>query len=46
MVRSGESRPAVLKDYGDTILGIPWETKEDKIKMKFEVNLSQKVQKI
>ena len=46
MVRSGESRPAVLKDYGGTILGIPWETKEDKIKMKFEVNLSQKVQKI
>ena len=46
MVRSGESRLAVLKDYGGTILGIPWETKEDKIKMKFEVNLSQKVQKI
>ena len=46
MVRSGESRLAVLKDYGGTILGIPWETKEDKIKMKFEVNLSQKIQKI
>ena len=46
MVRDGEDRPKVLEQFGGAILGIPWHTQTNTIRMKLEVNLSEKVQKI
>merc|ERR1712055_716694 len=46
MIRDGESRAEVLEKFGGSILVIPWDTQTDMIRMKLEVNLSKKVQKI
>ena len=46
MIKSGENRAQVLDNYGGSILSVPWETETDEIKMKFEVNLSPKIQNI
>ena len=46
MIKSGENHTQVLENYGGSILSIPWETETDKIKMKFKVNLSPKIQQV
>ena len=46
MVRDGESRPGILEQFSGAVLGVPWDTEKDNIKMQFTVNLSPKVQKV
>ena len=36
----------MLEKFGGAILGIPWDTRNDKIRMRFDVNMSPKIQKI
>ena len=46
MIRNGEKRPEILELYGDSVLGLPWDTSEDIIRLSMDVNLSQKKQGI
>ena len=43
-IRSGEKPPEVLQFYGGIVLGLLWDTDQDIIKLKMEVNLSAKKQ--
>ena len=44
MVRNGENRPEILELYGGSVLGLPWDTAEDAIMLKMDVNLSVRKQ--
>ena len=44
MIHNGEKRPETLSLYGGSVLGLPWDTKEDVIKLSMDVNLSAKKQ--
>ena len=46
MIRDGEDRQEVLDNFGGAVLGIPWDTATDTIRMRFMVNLTPKVQKV
>ena len=46
MIRNGEKRPEILELYGGSVLGLPWDTGEDKIRLSMDVNLSPKKQGI
>ena len=43
MIQDGEDHEEVLEQFSSANLGIPWDTKEDKICMHFEVNTSPKI---
>ena len=44
MVRNGENRPETLELYGGSVLGLPWDTAEDVIMIRMDVNLSARKQ--
>ena len=44
MIRNGEKRPEILSLYGGSVLGLPWDTNQDVIKLFMKVNLSAKKQ--
>ena len=44
MIRNGEKRPEILELYGGSVLGLPWDTGEDMIRLSMNVNLSPKKQ--
>ena len=41
-----KKRPEILKLYGGSVLGLPWDTSEDVISISMDVNLTQKKQGI
>ena len=46
MIQDGEDCEEVLEQFSGANLGIPWDTKEDKIHICFEVKTSPKIQKV
>ena len=44
MIRNGENRPEILDLCGGSVLGLPWDTREDVIRLTMDVNLSAKKQ--
>ena len=42
MICNGETRPEILELYGGSVLGLPWDTSEDMIRLSMDVNLSPK----
>merc|ERR1711973_573540 len=44
MIRNGERRPEILELYGGSVLGLPWDTNNDMLRLSMDVNLTQKKQ--
>ena len=42
MIFNGKTRPEILELYGGSVLGLPWDTSEDMIRLSMDVNLSPK----
>merc|ERR1711867_11785 len=44
MIRNGESRPEILELYAGSVLGLPWDTSNDMLRLSMDMNLTQKKQ--